>query len=81
MLKLPRLKKKTVQKVYKVLTMSEKEKNKIQKKKQRARTKRREAKRSRKDWMIKAFGKTRYYLALWFGPWILWTGRRCTNEK
>jgi hypothetical protein len=79
MLKLPRLKKKTVQKVYKTLTMSKGEKDKG--KKQRAQLKKREAKRTHRDNMITMFGKLRYYLALWFGPWILWVGRRCTNEK
>jgi hypothetical protein len=79
MLKLPRLRKKTVQKVYKALAMSKGEKDKIKGKKQRARLKRREAKRTHRDNMIKMFGKLRYYLAIWFGEWILWTGH--ANEK
>lgn len=37
------------------------------------RFKKREEKKRRKESMIKLFGKTRYYLALWFGQWVYFT--------
>lgn len=43
--------------------------NKYKKIKQKGRDK----KHQYRDYMVRRFGKARYYLALWFGPWILWT--------
>jgi hypothetical protein len=63
-----RLKKTTVKKLYKRLTRTPKQKANVKKK----RMKKLEAKRTRKECMIRTFGKTRYYLALWFGPWLLY---------
>jgi hypothetical protein len=68
MLKLPRIRKSTVQKTIKRLTRTKKQKENIRKK----RLKRLNVKREHKCWMIERFGKLRYYLSLWFGEWILY---------
>jgi rubrerythrin len=66
-----RLKKHTVQKLYKKLTMTEKQKAKAKKKL----LKKREAKKAHKQNLKNMFGKLRYYLAIFFGEWVLWTGK------
>jgi len=33
-------------------------------------------KKKRKEMLIKMFGKTRYYLSIWFGEWVLYTFNR-----
>jgi len=43
----------------------------IKKKEQARHTKKKEYRKQ----MIKMFGRTRYYLSVWFGPWILYEGR------
>jgi hypothetical protein len=69
---IPRLKKTTVQHVYKRLIRTPKQKATEKKKRQKAK----EEKQKHKDWMVETFGKARYNLSLWFGPWILYTANK-----
>jgi hypothetical protein len=43
--------------------------------------KRRREKAKRKEQMVNMFGKVRYYLALLFGEWALWTCNPAIYEK
>jgi hypothetical protein len=49
-----------------------KNRSKIAKQKAKKRAK----KNAHKEWLIKTFGRTRYYMSWWFGNWILFVGRR-----